>query len=138
MPESNFAFAATTPNAWVTEMKKTKSRRRSLREVFVSIFSPNQLPMDAALSNVSIRVVLEGLQSLASDIQEVTGPAIGTPSSRAITRALIHLHNRHLADSDRSPAENLELLVRWHSISLGIAAPTSMLCRKLCGFYGIH
>ncbi len=138
VPESDAAFAATTPDAWIAEMQKQRPRRRPLREVFVSIFSPGQLPMDAALSNFSIRVILEGLQSLASDVQEVNGPAVGTPSNQAIMRALIHLHNGRLAQSDPSAVENLELLVRWHSICLGIATPTSMLCRKLCAFYGIQ
>jgi hypothetical protein len=138
MPESDAAFAATTPDAWVAEMQKRRPRRRSLREVFVSVFSPGQLPMDTAPSNFSIRVILEGLQSLASDVQEVNSPAVGTPSNQAIIRALIHLHNGRLARSDPSAVENLELLVRWHSICLGMATPTSMLCRKLCAFYGIQ
>lgn len=48
------------------------------------------------------------------------------------------MHNGRLAHSDPSVVGNLELLVRWQSICLGIATPTSMLCRKLCAFYGIQ
>jgi hypothetical protein len=137
-PESDGVFAFTTPDAWIPEMQKPRPRRRSLREVFVSIFTPGQSPMDAALSNLSICVVLEDLQSLAADVQEVAGPAVGTPSSHAIMCALIHLYGGRLARSDASAVENLKLLVRWHSICLRMATPTSMLCRKLCAFYGIQ
>jgi hypothetical protein len=52
-------------------------------------------------------------------------------------RALIHLHAGRLARADASAVENLELLVRWHSICLGIATPTSMVGNCVL-FYGIQ
>lgn len=132
-------FSATTVDGWIFAMRLHVKKRTSFREVFVSLFSkePDSLAsLDQPLTNFSIRVVLEGLQSLASDIQ-VTGPSVGTPSRTDVARALIKLQKERLLLSDTS-VENTELLVRWHAIFLNLAAPSTTLCQQLCDLYDIQ
>jgi hypothetical protein len=136
-PASGAAFAATTANGWIMEMQKYAVPQPCFREVFVSLFSSVSPTVEQSLSNFSLRVVLEGLQSLASDIQQVDGPAVGTPSKAVVARALVRLHNERLSRSDFA-VENMELLVRWHAICLDLATPTTLLCQNLCQFYGVQ
>lgn len=138
-PAQERIFAATTVDAWIFAMRLHTKKTTSFRQVFVSLFSrgPNSLGrLDQPLSNFTVRVVLEGLQSLAADIQ-AAGSSVGTPSSAEIAWALIKLQNERLLLSDAS-VENVELLVRFHSICLNLATPTTMLCQRLCRLYGIH
>ena len=136
-PASGTAFGAKTANAWIMEMQKQEVTRPCFREVFVSLFSSASPSVERSLSNFSLRVVLEGLQSLASDVQQVDGPAVGTPSKGVVARALVRLHNERLSQSDAA-VENMELLVRWHAICLNLATPTTPLCQNLCQFYGVQ
>ena len=135
-PASGAAFAATTANTWIMEMQKHTVSRPCFREVFVSLFSSTSPSIEQSLSNFSLRVVLEGLQSLASDVQQVDGPAVGTPSKGVVARALVRLHNERLIRSD-SAVENMELLVRWHAICLNLSTPSTRLCQTLCQLYGV-
>jgi hypothetical protein len=94
MPESDAAFDAMTADDWIYQMLKTEPPRRSFREAFVALFSSNYLHnSDSLLSNFTLRVLLEGLQSLAADVQEAENqPCIGTPSRAEISHALIRLY----------------------------------------------
>ena len=138
-PASESAFAATTVDGWILAMHLDSKRKSSFREVYVSLFSkePDSLAsLEQPLLNLTVRVVLEGLQSLASDIQ-ASGPAVGTPSKSDIAWALVKLQSERLLLSNSS-VENMELLVRFHSICLNLATPTTMLCQRLCRIYGIQ
>lgn len=131
-------FAATTVDSWIFAMRLHIKKRTSFREVFVSLFSEasSLTSLDQPLTNFSVRVILEGLQSLASDVR-TAGPSVGTPSKTDVARALTKLQNERLLLSDNS-VENMELLVRWHAIFLNLASPTTTLCQQLCGLYGIQ
>jgi hypothetical protein len=132
-------FAATTVDSWVFEMRLHIKKRTSFREVFVALFSddPGSLAnLHQPLTNFSVRVILEGLQSLASDVQ-AAGPSVGTPSKLEVAKALMKLQNERLPLSDTS-VENMELLVRWHAIFLNLASPSTTLCQQICGLYGIQ
>jgi hypothetical protein len=138
-PAPEPTFAATTVDSWIFAMRLHPKRKTSFREVYVSLFSkePYSLAsLDQPLLNFTVRVVLEGLQSLGSDIQ-ASGPAVGTPSKSDIAWALVKLQNGRMLLSDSS-VENMELLVRFHSICLNLATPTTVLCQRLCRLYGIQ
>ena len=141
MPASDAAFDATTADDWIHQMRKAEPSRRSFREVFVALFTSKYLQMDDyfLLSNFTLRVLLEGLQSLAADIQEAGGqPCIGTPSRTEIAHALIRIYQKHLQGDQSSSVDRMELLIRWHSICLNLAAPSTALCRRMCVAYDIQ
>lgn len=136
-PASDQAFAATTADEWIVEVQKQATPQRSFQMIFVDMFSPNLLCLNQPMSNFSVRVVLEGFQSLISDVQQLKGPAVGTPSKISIAQALISLYNLSLRFLNPAAAESMELLIRWHSICLNLATPTTQLCRWICATYNI-
>jgi hypothetical protein len=140
MPASDAAFDATTADDWIYQIRKAEPPRPSFREVFVALFSSNYLLNDDfLLSNFTLRVLLEGLQSLAADVQEAESqPCIGTPSRAEISQALIRLYQKHLQGDESSSVDKMELLIRWHSIFLNLAAPSTALCRRMCVAYDIQ
>ena len=138
-PAPEAIFSATTVDSWMFAMRSHPRKRTSFREVFVALFSDehNSLTdLEWPLTNFSVRVILEGLQSLASDAQ-ASGISVGTPSKPDVARALIKLQNERLPLSDCS-VENIELLVRWHAIFLNLASPSTTLCQQLCSLYEIQ
>lgn len=136
-PASDQAFAATTADEWIIEVQKQANPRRSFQMIFVDMFSPNILCLSHSMSNFSVRVVLEGFQSLISDVQQLKGPAVGTPSKTSIAQALISLYNLGLRFLNPVAVESMELLIRWHSICLNLATPTTQLCKWICAIYNI-
>jgi hypothetical protein len=136
MPASDAAFDAATADEWIKEMQASGDDRISFRELFNIIFSgPSRTTFH--LSNFTLRVLLEGLQSLSADLQEAGGAvAVGTPRKSEISAALIRIYKDHL--ETRIPSvDQLELLIRWHAIFLDLATPTTALCRKLCAAFDI-
>jgi hypothetical protein len=140
MPTPDAAFEATTANEWIYQMRKDETSKRSFREVFVTLFSSKPLlHEDIFFSNFTLRVLLEGLQALAADIQEADGrPCVGTPTRLDISRALLRLYNGRLKSDEHNHVDKMELLIRWHSIFLDLATPSTALCRKMCVAYGIE
>ncbi|OBT60758.1 hypothetical protein VE03_10869 [Pseudogymnoascus sp. 23342-1-I1] len=138
-PAADRAFAAATADEWIVEVKRQGAApRRSFQAVFVDMFSPGLEGLDHhPMSDFAVRVVLEGFQSLISDVQQLKGPAVGTPSKTSIAQALMSLYNLHLRFLDPAAVESMELLVRWHSICLDLATPTTQLCRWICATYRI-
>lgn len=137
-PSSDDTFMARNADDWIREMAKPNSVALSFREIFVMLFSPESLMSTISISSFSIRVLLEGLQSLVSDAHEANGTAIGTPSKAEISQALLRLYKEQLHPEDTHSVETLELLIRWHSICLDLASPTTKLCRNMCASYFIQ
>jgi hypothetical protein len=140
MPAPDAAFEAATANEWIYQMRKDERSRRSFREVFINLFSSKPLHNEEFLfSNFTLRVVMEGLQSLAADVQEADGhPCVGTPTRFEILRALLRLYNGSLQSDESIHVDKMELLIRWHSIFLDLSTPSTALCRKMCVAYGIQ
>ncbi|KAK0112159.1 hypothetical protein ONS96_001416 [Cadophora gregata f. sp. sojae] len=136
MPASDAAFDAATADEWIKEMQKSSNDRMSFRELFNILFSgPSRDNLH--LSNFTLRVILEGLQSLSADLQEAGGAiAVGTPRKNEISAALIRIYKEHLENQIPS-VDQLELLIRWHSIFLDLASPTTSMCRKLCAVFDV-
>lgn len=139
MPASDSAFDAATPDEWIREMQKQRSSSRTFRELFLGLFTSTRNPSDSILSSYfTLRIVLEGLQSLAADVLEAEGhPAVGTPTKEDIATAMIKFHNQYLSTTDAFTVDQLELLIRWHTIFLDLATPSTALCRKICAIHGI-
>jgi hypothetical protein len=135
MPAPEPVFDATTVDTWIFAMRLHPVQKTSFREVYISLFSGKESdPQGMPLKNFAVRVVLEGLQSLATEIS--TGHAVGTPSKMTIAKALTKLHNERLLHSEHT-VENIELLVRYHTICLNLATPTTMLGHRICHLYSI-
>ena len=139
MPASEAAFDSSTADEWIQEMHRANTTQISFREVFLAIFSFTPVPNDYShLSNFTVRVLLEGLQSLAAELQEADGkPALGTPLQADIAGALIRIYNNRLSCHELSSVDQMELVIRWHSICLDLATPSTLLCRKMCAVYEI-
>jgi hypothetical protein len=136
MPASDAAFEASTVDEWILEMQQGGNSEWSFRALFVRLFSPPQIEQALVLSNFTLRILLEGMQSLVAESHQANGQiAVGTPSKNDIAKALVRLHNTHL----RTESTNqLELLIRWHSICLELAVPSTSLCQRLCVAHGIE
>lgn len=139
IPASDAAFEAATPDEWIREMQKQRSTPRSFRELFLHLFASTLVRNHKVTSSMfTLRVVLEGLQSLAADVLEAEGqPAVGTPTKKDIATAMVRFYNQYLCTSDALTVDQLELLIRWHTIFLDLATPSTALCRKICAMNGI-
>ncbi|KUJ14151.1 uncharacterized protein LY89DRAFT_784146 [Mollisia scopiformis] len=138
VPCSDAAFDATTPDDWIREMQKQDSTPRCFRELFLNLFSPHPLPPGSITSSVfTLRVILEGLQSLASDNLEARGNAVGTPTKADIAQALMKFRSQYLSTSSTLSTDQMELLIRWHTIFLDLATPSTALSKNICAPYGI-
>ncbi|OJJ48748.1 hypothetical protein ASPZODRAFT_62036 [Penicilliopsis zonata CBS 506.65] len=133
---SDVAFAAKTADEWILEMARTKSTAIPMSEVFVSIFSANCASMPLQLSSFTIFVCMEGLQSLVADLNETSGPVFGAVSRPQIIRALLNLYHNHLyPSSSPTNVDSFQLLIRWHTICLELATPSTLLYRRICELY---
>jgi Fungal specific transcription factor domain len=138
LPASDDAFMAKTADDWIREMAKLDATALSFREIFVVLCTKESLMANIPISSFGIRVILEGFQSLVSDVHEANGPAIGTPSKREICEALLKLYREQLCYQDTPSVETMELLIRWHSVCLDLATATTKLCRNMCLSYFIQ
>ncbi|KAH8654939.1 hypothetical protein BGZ60DRAFT_385546 [Tricladium varicosporioides] len=136
MPARDDEFSAATPDQWITAMQHPQATKASFRDLFLLLFSSSMPLLHKDMSGFSLRVLLEGLQSLASDALEAYHIAVGIPSRLEIAHALLKLYEEKLSKGGGT-AENTELLIRWHSICLNLATPATKLCRDICSHYSI-
>jgi hypothetical protein len=95
---------------------------------------PNKSPH---ISAFSLRIVLEGLQSLVLDCGGEDVPTIGVPTKSEIRRALAQIHDTIVTSSSLSNSERLETLLRWHTVCLDSCKDSSLLCTSVCSRYRI-
>jgi hypothetical protein len=134
LPSSEAAFDANSADEWLTLMRSQKPDQPSFRLIFRSLFPPigSFRPLDYQLSAFSLRVVLEGLQSLVSDSDEYDLAAVGVPGRSDVRRALAQVHETITMSIHLSTAERLEVLLRWHTICLDTMINSTVLCRHVC------
>lgn len=137
LPNSEAAFDASTADEWLAHMHTQKPDPSSFLVVFRSLFPPagSFRALDYQLSAFALRVVLEGLQSLVSDSDEEL--AVGVPSRSDVRRALAQVHETISMTIHLSPAERLELLLRWHTVCLDTMVNSTILSRHVCARYDI-
>jgi hypothetical protein len=138
LPANEAAFEAKTAYAWILAMSKGERTNISFREIFLLLFdAPDYVPVKH-LSILSIRVLLEGIQSIVSEYYEAEGRAVGMPPKCDIARALLRLYQNHISNMPLPTPEKLELLLRWHAICLNMAIDSSVLGRTLCKYYNLQ
>jgi hypothetical protein len=154
LPSSEAAFAAETADDWLSLMQTEQGPRTSFRSIFRVLFSPvdDGRWLNYTLSAFSLRVLLEGFQSLISDCwnhdndsdgdendsSETHAPAIGIPTKPEIRRALVRAHDCIAQSVSFSTPERQELLLRWHALCLDALVSSTSLCRHLCRRHNIN
>ncbi|KAI4728363.1 C2H2 type zinc finger domain protein [Aureobasidium sp. EXF-10728] len=136
LPCDESLFDANTADEWLIKMRSQPKQDVSFRNIFRSLFLPVDMGRlsEHTLTSFSLRVILEGVQSLVSESTD--GPSVGVPTRSEIRRALAQVHESITKNAISTP-ETLEALLRWHSICLDAATDSSMLCRHLCVRYNI-
>jgi hypothetical protein len=137
LPSTEAAFEARTADEWLNTMRSQETIQYSFRKIISSLFLPGgQSLIQPTCSAFSLRVILEGLQSLVSDCDNEEA-LIGVPTKFELRRALAQMHESIASNPNISSPERLELLLRWHTICLDACKDSSILCRSICTRYGI-
>ncbi|KAL4797417.1 C2H2 type zinc finger domain protein [Aspergillus venezuelensis] len=141
LPSTEEAFDANSADEWLTHMRSQKAEQPSFRLLFRSLFPPigSFRTLDYQLSAFSLRVILEGLQSLVSDSDDSEHDlaAVGVPTRSDVRRALAQIHETITMSIHLSASERLEVLLRWHTICLDTMINSTVLCRHVCARYDI-
>ncbi|KAN0102259.1 hypothetical protein V8E51_012769 [Hyaloscypha variabilis] len=140
LPSTEAAFEARNANEWLSQMQcqDRPSTSYSFRKIISSLFSPKPpLNLPPQLSAFSLRVVLEGIQSLVSDSDSDEVALVGVPTKFELRRALAQVHVMITESTSMSEPERLELFLRWHTLCLDACKDSSQLCRSVCSRYGV-
>ena len=134
------AFAAGNSDDWLSIMTAQPTTQPKFRSVFHMLFSPvnDHRWLSYSYSAISLRVLLEGVQSLLSDCDENGEAAVGLPSKNEIRRSLARIHETISQSVAVSSDERLETLLRWHVISLDAIANTPLLGKCICRRYAVE
>jgi hypothetical protein len=134
LPSRDSLFEAKSAAQWLEEMNREEECNISFRDVYVKIFDPQSAFEDLPLTSLSIRVILEALQSLIYEHHEAGGYTIGTPSKAEIGRALVRLYHTHI---QRLPSfeERVDHAIRWHVVCIRLAVETASLAKQICDLY---
>lgn len=138
LSSTEIAFGATSADEWLNCMRSSEPTSFSFRKIISSLFLPESQnsTLNQTFSAYSLRVILEGLQSLVSDCDNEEG-LIGVPSKPELRRALAQIHESISSSPNISSPERLELFLRWHTICLDACKDSSVLCRTVCSRYNI-
>lgn len=143
---SEAAFAATTADDWISEMSRSQTVQVPVSEAFARVFSSAYTAIPLQLSPFSILVIIEGLQSLISDLHELRGQVYGVVSQQQVIGALLNIYKGNIASLSPSPnIHHLQIVIRWHCVFVEVTAPSISIYRWLCNRYqlpqmlgGIH
>ncbi|KAL1297157.1 hypothetical protein AAFC00_004733 [Neodothiora populina] len=140
LPSSDSAFAATNADEWLIEMQSHSETQVSFRCIFRHLFSPTDLmkQIQYRFTAFTLRVILEGLQSLVSDCEDIDGAVVGVPSRSDVRAALAKMYECITHNTSLSAEDAMETLLRWHSICLDAATDSALLCRQLCARYNVE
>jgi hypothetical protein len=138
-PIDESAFAAENVEEWLAIMRAQAGRQEtSFAAIFANLVSPSTdfAAHFSQYTPLSLRVVLEGLQSMVQEA-DPDEPIVGVPPLEDIYRALAKAFDiassaPHIPVVDRS-----ESLLRWHAICLDVAVDMGGLCRAICHQYNI-
>ncbi|PGH07786.1 hypothetical protein AJ79_06174 [Helicocarpus griseus UAMH5409] len=139
-PSSEATFEASTADDWLVHMRSQSPQQEfQFRGIFKYLFSPTGLPqqLECSFSAFSVKVILEGLQSLLSECDDDDFVAVGTPVKSDVRRVLARVYTDTSRNTLLSTDERLELLLRWHAICLDAATCSSLLCNAVCSRYNI-
>ena len=134
------AFEANTADEWIhaLQLESQKSPRTSVRSVLHSLFSPGPTTAIFNFSAFSLRVVLEGIQSILSECDGDSDGIVGVLSRSEVRSALSHIHVSIIQSTHMSPADRLETLSRWHATCIDAILDPSSLCKGICSQWKVE
>lgn len=139
-PSIESAFEAQNADEWISHLKSSEEVQFSFRNIVHSFFrptDPNQLLQHHNFSGFSLRIILEGIQSLVPDCDSEDFPILGVPTKFELRQALAQVQWSIINSPNLSSSERLETLLRWHTICLDACIDSSLLCRSICTRYDI-
>lgn len=140
LSSSEAAFQETSVDRWLEYMREIAPESNSFRDVYKQLFVPSdELWVETQrCSSFSLRVLLEGLQSMIADSDPVSGAIINPPSEDQISQALSWTYENIMACTDISEVERLEVLLRWHAVCLEVVTKTPGLCKYICTHWKVE
>ena len=135
MPGSEVDFQISSVDQWWKKQGQTVSQAPvTFIAVYKQFFVPSgHVPIpNQQCSAFSLRVLLEGLQSMIADSDPVSGAILNPPTASQISQALLWVHERIEDCAESSEVERLELMLRWHAVCLESVANTPQLCKFVC------
>ena len=134
LPGNDRAFEAANADDWMNNMQQESliSPSTSFRTILNSLFSPQPPLATSNFSAFTVRVILEGIQSVLSECASDTDSIVGVPSKSDVRSALARVHASIAQATWTSTADRLETRLRWHAVCLDSIADTATLCKELC------
>lgn len=130
---SDATFTAETAEEWIMQMMRTDQMQIPFSELFIRVCAKDYPKAPLQLSQLSLAVLLEGLQSLIAELYDISSPALGTIPRSQIAQGLINLYEGNLCTSHN--VDSLPTLIRWHAVCIELSTPTIFLYRRICDAY---
>ena len=140
LPGNDSAFEASAADEWIHALQLEPKRisQLSFRNILHNLFSPQMVVTGCSFSAFSLRVILEGIQSILSECVGESDTIIGVPSRTEVQCALSRIHASIQQSTSMSTADRLETLLRWHAICLDAIVDTSILCKEICSRWNVE
>lgn len=141
VPANEAVFEASTADEWNHALQFESSRcppQTSFRTILRVLFSPQSSLPAMDFSAFSLRVVLEGIQSILAECDSDSDNIVGVPSRTEVRSALSRIHASITQSTTISTADRLETLLRWHAICLDAIVNTASLCKDICSRWNVE
>jgi len=141
LPANESAFETNTADEWIQALQFESSRcppQTSFRTILRILFSPQSSLPAIDFSAFSLRVILEGIQSILAECDGDSDNIVGVPSRTDVRSALSRIHVSITQSTTMSTADRLETLLRWHAICLDAMVDTAALCRDICSRWDVE
>ncbi|KAL3479642.1 hypothetical protein BJX99DRAFT_255370 [Aspergillus californicus] len=139
LPSCHSAFAALSPETWISQMQRHPTSCIRFCDVYHDLFQQGQgsSPAGYDISLFHHKVVLEGIRCLVSEMNRTKPPPIGMPSRKDLLLVLRQLRQNILNSQILTPTDRLTALLQWHSICLDTVVSTARGTRRMCHLFGI-
>ncbi|KAF2719503.1 C2H2 type zinc finger domain protein [Polychaeton citri CBS 116435] len=140
LPSSEVVFREPHVDGWLARMHQAELGQGTFRQIYQQMFSPSEdfWIMINDWSVLSLRVILEGLQSMIADSDPDDGAILNAPTSSDFSRALSQLYDNIAHRAALSDVERLEVLLRWHAVCLEAVTKSPQLCKFICTRWDIQ
>jgi hypothetical protein len=143
IPSNETCFNTDSPDDWIRAVSCNNSPSNSLRfcDLFRHFFYDkdhviDQIPLE--MSSFTLKVILEGLKSLAAESKRIEPRPVGVPSREEIHRVLDRVRRYIEAHLSLTPVARSTAMLRWHAICLdALGGVTARGARRLCTAHGI-
>jgi hypothetical protein len=131
-------FAASSANSWILALQKSNTAQMPMSDIYTHVLESQYALERLKLSSFSVSVVIEGMQSLISEANEVDNHCFGVVTRHQIIQGLLNLYQANIIPSFTSDnRKSADILVRWHTVCMEIAAPSTRLYQAICDKYNI-